>query len=225
MALRQKSRYPIIGPVCATPFAACDSVYHASGWTKGQASKTASARTLKSALKVLEGLGATIVTVDSAPFIAGRDANTIIATAESYSYHEETVRNHPESISLPVRSRFRQGALVSAADYIQAQRARTSFASRCEQSSRTSTASCRRVCPSVAGTFEELDFELNYRRPSLANPFNLTGLPAISVPNGFSDGLPTGLQIGGKAFDEATVLRIAFAYEQATGWHREHPPL
>lgn len=56
-------------------------------------------------------------------------------------------------------------------------------------------------------------------------PVNIAGLPGISVPCGFHDGLPVGLQIIGKPFDELTVLRIAHAYEQATGWTRQRPPL
>jgi aspartyl-tRNA(Asn)/glutamyl-tRNA(Gln) amidotransferase subunit A len=56
-------------------------------------------------------------------------------------------------------------------------------------------------------------------------PVNIAGLPGISVPAGFVDGLPVGLQLIGKAFDEATVLRAAYAYQQATEWHRAHPPL
>jgi aspartyl-tRNA(Asn)/glutamyl-tRNA(Gln) amidotransferase subunit A len=56
-------------------------------------------------------------------------------------------------------------------------------------------------------------------------PVNIAGLPAISVPCGFSDGLPVGLHIMGKPFDEATILRVAYAYEQATDWHKARPPL
>jgi len=56
-------------------------------------------------------------------------------------------------------------------------------------------------------------------------PINIAGLPAISIPAGFADGLPVGMQIIGKPFDEETILRIAFAYEQATDWHTRKPPI
>jgi len=56
-------------------------------------------------------------------------------------------------------------------------------------------------------------------------PINIAGLPAISVPAGFADGLPIGMQIIGKPFDEETILRVAFAYEQATDWNKRKPPI
>jgi aspartyl-tRNA(Asn)/glutamyl-tRNA(Gln) amidotransferase subunit A len=57
-------------------------------------------------------------------------------------------------------------------------------------------------------------------------PFNLTGLPVVAVPCGRSPaGLPIGLQVAGRPFDEATVLRIAHAYERATEWHLQQPSL
>jgi aspartyl-tRNA(Asn)/glutamyl-tRNA(Gln) amidotransferase subunit A len=56
-------------------------------------------------------------------------------------------------------------------------------------------------------------------------PMNIAGIPAISVPAGFADNLPIGMQIIGKPFSEETLLHIAFAYEQATDWHKRRPPL
>lgn len=56
-------------------------------------------------------------------------------------------------------------------------------------------------------------------------PMNIAGIPAISVPAGFAGGLPVGLQIAGKPLAEETILRVAYAYEQATDWHNKRPPL
>ncbi len=57
-------------------------------------------------------------------------------------------------------------------------------------------------------------------------PFNLTGLPALALPCGFSPaGLPLSLQLAGRPFDEATVLRAGQAFQEATDWHRRRPPV
>jgi aspartyl-tRNA(Asn)/glutamyl-tRNA(Gln) amidotransferase subunit A len=56
-------------------------------------------------------------------------------------------------------------------------------------------------------------------------PINIAGLPAISIPAGFADGLPIGMQIIGPPFSEETLLRIAYAYEQATEWHKRRPEI
>ena len=56
-------------------------------------------------------------------------------------------------------------------------------------------------------------------------PVNIAGLPGISIPCGFADGLPIGVQFIGKALDEATLLRAAYAYEQATDWHKRKPAI
>src|SRR5207247_1566899 len=76
-----------------------------------------------------------------------------------------------------------------------------------------------------AGTVEELVARMG-RFSRLTRPFNGLGLPALSVPCGFSrNGLPLALQIVGRPFDEATVLGLGHAYEQVTDWHTRRPPL
>ena len=63
--------------------------------------------------------------------------------------------------------------------------------------------------------------------PSITMPFSVAGMPAMTIPCGFSraEGLPLSLQIAAAPFAEALVLRIAHAYQQATDWHRRHPTL
>jgi aspartyl-tRNA(Asn)/glutamyl-tRNA(Gln) amidotransferase subunit A len=74
----------------------------------------------------------------------------------------------------------------------------------------------------------QIDDEQVGVRPAVvghARPANFTGLPAISIPCGFTDaGLPIGLQLIGRAFDEATLLRIAYSYEREHEWKDRHPP-
>ena len=73
---------------------------------------------------------------------------------------------------------------------------------------------------------EKLDDPLQmYLSDVCTIPVNIAGLPAMSIPGGFVDGLPVGLQVIGKAFDEATLLRVGYAYQQATDWHSRRPAL
>jgi aspartyl-tRNA(Asn)/glutamyl-tRNA(Gln) amidotransferase subunit A len=82
------------------------------------------------------------------------------------------------------------------------------------------------TAPRPPDTFEGMDPNEQNLRPSFTNPFNLTGLPAISVPCGFTpDNLPVGLQIAAPPFEESTALRVAYSYEQATPWHERRPAL
>jgi aspartyl-tRNA(Asn)/glutamyl-tRNA(Gln) amidotransferase subunit A len=72
----------------------------------------------------------------------------------------------------------------------------------------------------------EMSPEGSFLKPPLTNPFNIAQLPAMSVCNGFSaDGLPLGMQVVCAPFQEAMVMRIAGAYEQATPWRSQRPPL
>ncbi len=178
------------------------------------------------ALKALERLGASIVEIDGRPFSLARKANQTILTAEAYAYHEKTYQETPEKFGSSVRRRMLEGAFLSAADYITALRARSVLNDQIRTNfSRVEVF----ATPTVARppeAFDVLDPNEQNLRPSFTNPFNLTGLPAISVPCGFTpDGLPVGLQIVAQPFEEATAFCVAHAYEQASEWHRQRPSL
>jgi aspartyl-tRNA(Asn)/glutamyl-tRNA(Gln) amidotransferase subunit A len=178
------------------------------------------------ALRTLQDLGAEIIEIDGKAFSLARKANQTILIAEAYAYHEKTFQTTPEKFGISVRRRMLEGAFLSAADYITAQRARAVL-------NRQMQAHFARVdvfvTPTIArppDAFATLDPNEQNLRPNFTNPFNLTGLPAISLPCGFTEGtLPVGLQIAAPAFDEATCFRVAYAYEQATEWHRQRPPV
>ena len=178
------------------------------------------------ALKTLQELGAEIIHIDGKPFSLARKANQTILIAEAYAYHEKTYQEAPQKFGSSVRRRMLEGAFLSAADYITAQRARSAL-------NRQMLANFARVdvfaTPTVArppDAFATLDPNEQNLRPSFTNPFNLAGLPTISVPCGFTEGrLPAGLQIAAPPFDEATCFRVAYAYEQATDWHTRRPPV
>jgi aspartyl-tRNA(Asn)/glutamyl-tRNA(Gln) amidotransferase subunit A len=83
--------------------------------------------------------------------------------------------------------------------------------------------------PPIGAEYVRIEGEQIGVRPALVGmnrPANFTGLPAISVPCGFTrDGLPIGLQLIGRAFDETTLLQIAYSYERSHDWGARHPPL
>lgn len=140
---------------------------------------------------------------------------------------------HSELYTDLVRTRLLEGQHIPAVDYLNALHERRLFASSLRTIMQRVDAFALPTLPipaipsGLAGTDIEIDgmsenATTAYLRLNM--PFNLSGLPALSCPCGFSiDGLPIGLQIVGKSFEEATVLRIAHAYQQLTDWHRREP--
>ena len=182
--------------------------------------------TVEKGLTALQELGANLeeVTIPSLDYV--RSANTVIMLSEAYAFHERNLKERPQDFGEMVRARFRIGGLFSASDYVQAQRCR-------ELAKREFADVLRRVDVLVTPTmsqpapaFEGFDGTAIIRAPSFTAPFNVTGLPAISVPCGFTaSGLPVGMQIAGKPFDEPTVLRAAYTYQQHARWFERRPPI
>jgi Asp-tRNA(Asn)/Glu-tRNA(Gln) amidotransferase A subunit family amidase len=154
-----------------------------------------------------------------------------LQAAESYAYHAEDVAKHPGLYQAETVRRIRSGEKVTAAEYMQKRRelevARRNIRDVFAEVDLLVTP----TTPLPALTIAELRANAEALRPAelrlLRNtrPFNVWGLPAISVPCGFTQGgLPIGLQIAGPHWREDLVLRLAYAYEQATAWHKRVIP-
>ena len=114
------------------------------------------------------------------------------------------------------------GLAVAATTYINDQRLRRKLIEETRAVLRQVDVLVSPTTPHTAPTIAAGDPTRNLAR--LTHPYDVSGIPAVSVPCGFDgEGLPIGLMIGGRHFDEATVLQVAHAYEQATEWHRRRP--
>ncbi len=111
--------------------------------------------------------------------------------------------------------------------YLKAQKVRTLIKQEFDQAFGKYDALVTPTSPTVAFKLgEKLEDPMQmYLSDVCTLPINIAGIPAISIPAGFADNLPMGMQIMGKPFSEETLLRIAYAYEQATDWHKRKPPL
>ncbi len=178
------------------------------------------------ALAELEGLGARVEEVTIPSLAYANIANTVIMLSEAFAYHEQDLRSQPQNFGEAVRMRFFAGGLFSSGDYVQAQRARSRVRREVAQVMERVDVLALPSSPRPAPAFEEFDPLATAMRPGFTAPFNLTGMPAVSIPCGFTRaGLPIGLQLGGRPFDEAAVLRTAYAYQQHARWHERRPPL
>jgi aspartyl-tRNA(Asn)/glutamyl-tRNA(Gln) amidotransferase subunit A len=177
-------------------------------------------------LEALGEMGANLeeVTIPSLEYV--RAANVIIMLSEAYAFHERNLKARPQDFGEMVRARFRIGGLLSAGDYVQAQRCRQVVKREFAEVLRKVDLLVTPTMTQPAAAFQGYDATSTIRGPSFTAPFNVTGLPAISVPCGFTaNGLPVGMQIAGKPFDEPTVLRAAYTYQQHARWFERRPPI
>jgi aspartyl-tRNA(Asn)/glutamyl-tRNA(Gln) amidotransferase subunit A len=183
----------------------------------------------EAAVSALEGLGASVVEV-SLPYFRELGAATMMTwEAEALAYHRGDLRTRWSDYFASTRVMVARGALVSGADYVQAQRVR-----------RVAQRALRRLFEDVdvivtptnvrgAPRYDEHDrlLDIDHLVEGLFTPYwNSVGNPVLAVPMGFTgDGLPLSLQLAGRPFEEALVLRAADAYQRATDWHLRVPPL
>ncbi len=180
---------------------------------------------VEQALTTFTELGATVQDVTIPALQHSGAAQPVIMLSEAFAYHESNLRRRPEAFGEMVRARFRTGGLFTSADYVQAQRVRNVLVRECAEVLQQVDVLVSPTMSSPAPAFAECDAMTTARRPSFTGPYNLTGMPAISVPCGMTPhGLPIGLQIAGRPFDEPTVFRAAYTYQQATRWYEQRPP-
>ena len=181
---------------------------------------------VEKAVAELEGLGATVREVSLPSLDYVRAANSVIMVSEAYAYHEPNLKKIPEKFGDIVRSLFRTGGLLTAADYLQAQRVRTWARREFAEVMKTVDFLVTPTMTTPAPAFEGYDPTSTVRGRSFTAPFNVTGLPAISVPCGFTEaGLPVGMQIAGKPFDEPGCFQAAYTYQQHAGWYKTRPAI
>ena len=176
------------------------------------------------AVDALAGLGATIVETEVPLAASAKDANSITMVAEAFAYHRNDLVSRWTDYGRHTRLQLGRAALLTAADYAQAQRVRTAFRRALTKVFADVDVLITPTMPTPAPKADDMRLESTIDKPSFTGMWNLSGLPACAAPVGFSDGgLPLSMQIVAKPFDEATALRVADAYQRITDWHLQAP--
>jgi aspartyl-tRNA(Asn)/glutamyl-tRNA(Gln) amidotransferase subunit A len=182
------------------------------------------AAAFETAVATLRSLGADVRDVEI-PHIWDSPSFMVIMASEAFAYHERDLRERPQMYGDLLRERLLHGGLYTGAEYVQAMRLRERLRRGMCDLLRSVELLVTPTSPKAAPTFATAyDTSVGFPRSNMP-PFNLSGLPALALPCGFtSGGLPISLQLAGRPFDEATVLRAGHAYGQATEWHRRRIP-
>jgi len=189
---------------------------------------------LRRALSLLKDLGAVLVDFKVRNASICGAASSVILNSEAAAYHEKRLKKSADLLDPLVRERLEVATFHSAVDYIKALRIRTVLMEEMHRVFET----CDVLMLPAGNAAPKLEAEIagtdapseppSPRRPDSYNIANVTGIPAIVLPCGFTTGppaLPLGIQFCARPFDEPTLLRIAHAYQAATDWHKRRPTL
>lgn len=182
---------------------------------------------VRAAIGRLESLGAEVRDVSLPKLSELGAALTSMMLPEATAYHQKWLNERPDDYGDAVRFRLELGATISATAYVQAQRLREMLMREWREDVFSKVDLIATPTTAIpAGSVKEAELGTTMNLIRFTNPFNFMAVPAISVPCGFTDaGLPIGLQLAGRWWDEPAVLRAAYAYEQSTEWHRQRPAL
>jgi aspartyl-tRNA(Asn)/glutamyl-tRNA(Gln) amidotransferase subunit A len=179
------------------------------------------------ALADLSRLGAEMQVVDLDVLGHARAANFVVLNAEHYASHASLLQSQWTLHGRSARLYLTQAAFLSATDYLRGKDAGRLIAGMVDAVFDKVDVLVTPTSPVItAEAARQPDAHRRGVNASFTAPFNITGHPAFSVPCGMSAvGLPIGLQVVGRKYDEPILLRVAYAYEQATPWHTLRPPL
>jgi aspartyl-tRNA(Asn)/glutamyl-tRNA(Gln) amidotransferase subunit A len=186
----------------------------------------ATRQAIASAMRVFEDLGCSVRELRLSPLADWTACGVLIMLTEGYAIHEAPLRTRFTDYGEAFRDRMALAALISGGDYVQAVRRRRELAAEFAAAMADLDVVITAAAPSEAPAIEAVGKFAIFERPLLTMPFNVTGSPAMSVCCGYTAaGLPLAFQLAGKPFDEATVLKLAHAYEKATAWRSIRPRL
>src|SRR3989454_5292923 len=186
---------------------------------------------VEAAAKQLERAGAIVDEVNLTQVIHVAAASSAIVASEALAYHAAWMRSRAQDYQPDVRERLRVGAFVSGTHYVRAQQVRALVSREVDEALAKRDVLLAPATPIPATILGERETTLGDGKSDvrsalirLTRPFNFSGHPACAAPCGFTgSGLPIGLQIVGRPFDEATVLRVVDAYQRLTDWHTRRP--
>lgn len=182
---------------------------------------------VREAADVLEKQGVSTTEVNVDFLREAALANSLMTQADAAAFHRERMQEHPDWFGADVRQRLEAGAAFTSSEYALARRTQVEIKRRCELLFEQYDVLLLPTTPIPAPVLEGEDaIERARMLTRFTAPFNLTGLPALSVPCGFtSTGLPIGLQIVSRAWNESGVLRAGYTYQQVTDWHTIKPKI
>jgi aspartyl-tRNA(Asn)/glutamyl-tRNA(Gln) amidotransferase subunit A len=182
---------------------------------------------LEDMARVLAAEGARIIEVVLPASVTDyRQASSVINWTESLSIHEKDFMTRAEEMGQALRDKMMSGFMTRAVDYLAAQRRRRELAAATDALVRSVDALILPCAFHTAPPIEDFDRVKAFTTDTACPPFNMSGHPAMAICTGFGEnGLPANAQVVGRYFDEATVFRVARAYERATRWRDQRPSL
>jgi aspartyl-tRNA(Asn)/glutamyl-tRNA(Gln) amidotransferase subunit A len=178
------------------------------------------------ALKILQAAGASIEKVSVPALDAVSRAQQRIMLREAFLVHERSLRSRPQDFGELARGRLQEGSRVTPEQYATAQGVRDELTRQLADLLRRIDIIALPTTPTAAPRVENAEAMRAAGGPNYTRAFNVTGMPAISVPCGFTrDRLPVGIQFAGRPFEESTVLRTAHTLELRVRRAELRPPI